>query len=293
MNTDIYIQNTISEYNDISYDLNNIYCDLAMEAENVTSVDDDSNKESFARKLGNTIEKIIAELYAIIDKFMSHMKNVITRIAQTDVGFKEHCRKAMVKNKPLEAVKLIVYNYNINYLEDQMNRITKECTNVLTGLKTDYQKNDTSSTSAIEMKYKDIVAYILSKVGCPDNVTDINLYFEFLKKNYRVEKKEMLFKSSEGKIYFGITLEQDKLKSIVDSKQLMMKNQANVLKTEMLDIIRNKQTQNDVKRKATKIYKNAGNVYNFYTAFLKIYIQFKIERILTYRVVLKKLWHFS
>ena len=123
MNTDIYIQNTISEYNDISYDLNNIYCDLAMEAENVTSVDDDSNKESFARKLGNTIEKIIAELYAIIDKFMSHMKNVITRIAQTDVGFKEHCRKAisMVKDKPDEHKIVILRSWNEwgegNYVE--------------------------------------------------------------------------------------------------------------------------------------------------------------------------------
>ena len=67
----------------------------------------------------------------------------------------------MVKNKPLEAIKLITYDYNDNYLEDQMNKMTRECISILTSLKTEYQKEngaqsgDTVSLCDFEFEYFD------------------------------------------------------------------------------------------------------------------------------------------
>ena len=138
MNTNMFIQDTISEFNDIGYSIDDIFFESAMEADNI--IDDDTNKENFAKKLLVTVEKLINEIFAIIDRFISNVKNIFTRIAQTDTGFRDHCRRAMVKNKPLEAIKLITYDYNDNYLEDQMNKMTRECISILTSLKTEYQK---------------------------------------------------------------------------------------------------------------------------------------------------------
>ena len=293
MNTNMFIQDTISEFNDIGYSIDDIFFESAMEADNI--IDDDTNKENFAKKLLVTVEKLINEIFAIIDRFISNVKNIFTRIAQTDTGFRDHCRRAMVKNKPLEAIKLITYDYNDNYLEDQMNKMTRECISILTSLKTEYQKeNGAQSEFVLDMeKKKDIVQYILKKIGCDDRTTDINLYFEELKKNFRVQKKEILFKASLGNQYYHIATGIDKIESIAKQKQSIMKNQANVIKSDLMNITKNKTTQNDVKRRAVKFYKHAAGVYNFYTSFLKIYIQFKLERALTYRVVLKKLFHFQ
>ena len=61
----------------------------------------------------------------------------------------------MVKNKPLEAIKLITYDYNDNYLEDQMNKMTRECISILTSLKTEYQKeNGAQSEFVLDMEKK-------------------------------------------------------------------------------------------------------------------------------------------
>ena len=292
MKTNMIVREAISTYNDIDYEIDDMFMEIATESE-TENVDDTANKENFAKKLMATVEKIIREIYSIIDRFIQHVQNILLRIAQTDVGFRDNCRRAMVKNKPYEAVKLIVYNYNDQYLETQANRMTTECMAVLTNLKSDYQKNDTESGVALDMNKRDIIKYILLKIGCSKDITDINLYFELLKKNFRVEKKEILFKASAGDYYYKRALEIDKIKKIVSDRQTTMKNQAGVIKAELMNITKNKTTQNDVKRRAIHIYKQAGKVYNFYTSFLKIYIQFKIEESLMYRAVLKKLWHFQ
>lgn len=288
MNTDMFIHNTISDYNDIEYSLNDIFIETAMEADE--SVDDDTNKENFTKKIILKVEKLIKEIYAILDRFVNNISNIFTRIAQTDVGFRDHCRTAMIKNKPLEAIKLIAYDYNDQYLESQMSKVTTECLRILTSFKTEYQKE----SSVLDLKDKDINAYILSKIGCSSNITDLNLYFEELKKNFRVSKKEMLFKASLGKEYYNIAvLDIEKSKKVATEKQRVLKNQAGIIKSELSNITRNNTTQDNIKRRALQIYKNAGNVYNFFTSFIKIYIQFKIERALTYRVVLKKLFRFT
>lgn len=293
MKTNVIVNETISIYNDISYEIDDIFMEYAMESEN-ESVDDNENKENFAKRLLGTVTKLINEIYAIIDRFVNHVRNVLYRVAQTDVGFRDNCRQAMKDNKPYEAVKLIVYNYNDQYLESQVNKITRECTSILTSMNRDYQiKDDESDGDALDMKKKDIVKYILIKIGCPSNVTDMNMYFELIKKNFRVEKKEMLFKASLGNVYYNKALEIENIKKVTHDRQTVMKNQAATIKSELMNIVENNTTQDHVKKRAVRYYRHAAGVYNFYTAFLKVYIQFKIEETLMYRAVLKKLFHFQ
>lgn len=292
MNLTLYTQENLKDFNDTEFRINSIFFDISMEEDTTTSVDDKSNKMNFAQKLKGRVEKIINEIIAIVDRFGFKLKNTLTRIAQTDVGFKDSIRKAIKNNKPLEAVKLISYNYNNSFLDNQYNKMSNVCLGILTDLKTSYAKETNDDNPIpLDMDEKSLYKHIFSKVGVPSDVTDLNLYFEFLKKGFRSGKKEQLFVASKRNEYYNIAIGREKFEKTVYEKQKVLKNQTATLKNTLNNIITNPDTQNEIKNRAIKQYSNASHIYNFYTSFLDIYVQLKIEYFLTYRVVLKKLYH--
>lgn len=287
------IYDILDEYNESYTSINEVFYLNALEEDTVTSVDDDSNKMVFAQKLMIQVQKLIKTLEGIIEKSSLKISNFIGNLLQTDIGFKEHCRKAMVENKPLEAVKLISYRYNDTVLESEMTRMTNIILNKINSVKSSYQKlSDVQTVGDMDKNETELIEQLFEELGCPKEVTNVNLYFMYLKNKYRSEKKEQLFTARESRNYYNITQEYNKVNNVVKSKQQILKNQKSVIQANLNNIIKNKMTQNHIKQRALNQYKNVTHLYNFYAHFLEFYIQLRIEKILTYRTILKKIYHF-
>lgn len=288
------IYTIIDDYNETHTSINEIFYLNALEEDTLTSVDDDSNKMAFSEKLRIQVEKLFKTIEGIIEKCALKITNFIGNLLQTDTGFKDHCRKAMVENKPLEAVKLIAYQYNDSVLDSEMNNMTNIILGKINSIKTSYQEeSDVKTVNDMDRHESELITKIFEELKCPKEVNNINSYFMYIKDKYRTAKKEQLFTAKESKTYYAITQEYNKINDVVKSKQQILKNQKSVMQANLNNIIRNKMTQNHIKQRALNQYKNVTHLYNLYTHFLEIYAQLRIEKILSYRAVLKKIYHFD
>ena len=287
MNNFIY-KETVAYENNV-YAIEKVFFDDAMEAENVTSVDDDTKKRNFAQKIADKVKKLIVELYAIIDRQISKVISIIKRVLQSDKGFKANCRKAMKDKKPLEAVKLIAYQYNNSFLNQAISKF-ENAMNQLVDMHKLIELN--SEDNPLDMKSNDLIAKAFQLAGCPNEVTDANLYFEYLKKGFRVSKKEQLFKASETKKYYDITNQYDRINKDANAKQNAFRSRVNKLSTSMNGVIRNMNYTDEQKRTCLNRSKNMTHLVNVHLSVLSIYVQLMVEQMLSYRIVLKKLYQF-
>ena len=268
-----------------------LYFDYCIAIEEDTTVDDNTNKESFSKKLIEKIRRIVEELFAIIDRKFSKFVGIMNRVGQTDEGFKREIRTAIKNNKPLEGIKLISYQYNDTVLETELNKMTNVLLELMQSLKTGYaeEKRD-DNQHPMDLPPDELYKYIFDKMGCPKDITDINMYYEYIKHEFQGNKKEQLYIGSKTREYYNITMSYNAIKRTLDGKKLIMKQQASIVKANLNSIIRNNITQNTIKQRAIKQSSNATHLYNLYTSFLDIYINLKIGEVMTYRIVLKKLY---
>ena len=288
----------IKEFNATESEIRDLYFDYTIVLEETmssgsnTTVDDNTNKQSFAKKLIDKIGKIIQELFAIIDRKFSKLATIMNRVGQTDEGFKREIRTAIKNNDPLEAIKLISYQYNEEALDTDLNNMTTVLLDLMKSLKTGYaEEKDENNQHPMDLSTDDLYKYIFKQIKCPEEVTSINTYYEYIKNKYRGNKKEQLYVSSKTREYYNITMSYDAVKRTLDGKKLVMKQQASVLKANLNAIIKNTMTQNNIKQRAIKQSTNATNLYNLYTSFLDIYTNLKLEKVMAYRIILKKLYH--
>ena len=270
--------------------------EIAMEEDTTTSsndsnIDDEEKKRKIGEVIGDKVKKLVQEIIAIIDRLFLKLKNVIGRVLTTDKGFKKQIRTAIADHKPLEGIKLVSYIYNDATLDSIHNKISGTIFKIIGSLKTSYSEEmNEENKHPLDMSKDDLYKYVLSKAGCPDDVTDLNLFFEYTKKAYRKEKKEMLFLSENTKDYYDITLSYNQIEQEITKKNTLMRQQVSILRSNLSNISKNNQLPNAVKKRAMRQATNASLLYNFYSSVLSMYIEMKTEKILTYRIVLKKLY---
>ena len=263
---------------------------IALEAENVLSSDDNTNKMNFTQSLKNGVIRIVKELSAIIQRFIDKIKQMFLRAMQTNKGFEKQIRTAIRDNKPLQGVKLISYKYDDNFLERQLNLFSKTLLSLVENINVDDNSNE---KAPLDLKNGELYEWVFNKMGLTGSgVTSINTYFVYLKKNYRAGKEEILFTSSQTQEYYNIATKTiPNLHNVMVAKQSILSNHVNKIKSELNNIINNPKTQNDIKKKAMRRYSACTHIFNMLTSFLKLYSNFKIEKSITYRIVLKKLYH--
>lgn len=282
-----------SDYIATECDIESIYYDIANEADINGSdpVETNPRKEGLLIRFRKTIEKTIEIIKGMIEKAIIRANNFFTKLAQTDEGFKKNCRTAMVKNKPYEAVKLIVYNYDDSFLDTSVNSVTNKIVNKILSLKTDYVSSSKEETNEMDSDKDKLIESIFVDAGISD-VTNIGSYFSYIKKKYRKEKVEMLFKASQAKEYYNITMSYDKFKNTIQAKQRILSQQAAIVHKNLKNITNNKMAEEKIKYKVLNRYKNVTHLFNLYLHVLDGYLQLKTEKILMYRTVLKKIYHF-
>ena len=160
------------------------------ENETVTSVDDTSNNQKASSKFMERVKKLIETIKGFIERIALKVKNVMRKIAQQDVGFRRNCNEAFLKNKPLQGVKLIAYEYNLPALESEINKITGIIEKRIADVNTHYEDG------AKQTNEDDLITGILKEAGMNENKDlNINTYFLHLKEVFRTNKSTQLFES--------------------------------------------------------------------------------------------------
>lgn len=290
------IHNIIHEYSQNEAVLEYLYCDIepALEAENIGGeINNEGKAQALLYNIGQKIKKIIAELTALISRAFSALGNTMTKVMQTDHGFSDQCRKAMKTTKPLQAVKLITYDYQDMFLDQQLSKWDNIIQKTLVNLKTDLKSEQLNGKpDTLDLSSADMVKIILKNIGVPSDITDMNLYFLYLKREYRKGKVEKLFKKSEIRQYYNMTQNCKNLKNVINAKQIFMRENLTRVKSSLQQISENKRVGDGIRKRVMRQSSNASHLFNMYTSFLKAYTQLKTEEILSYRAVLKKLLRF-
>lgn len=264
-------------------------CEAAMEED--TNIDDEANKQQFSNILVDKVRKLITEIVAMLDRLFSKIRNVIGRVMTTNKGFERQFREAQRANKPLEGIKLITYDYNDVELDRILDNVTKIVFRLVGSLRTSYtDEANTSNEHPMDMNKNDLYAHIFYKCNCPKDVTDLNTFYVYMKNHFRRQKREILFTANKTRDYHTITTSYDKIENDVNGKNTLMRQQVNILRSNLSNIIKNTKIANSIKKRAMKQATNASLLYNFYSSVLSMYIELKVEKILAYRIVLKKLY---
>lgn len=292
----LYIDQVVTEMSLFDDDVNMLFFDIAMEEEVAKNPTQASKEEpGMIDKMIDTVKKLFMKLNGLIQKNFLKFKNFMMKVAQTDQGFENEFRKAFKAKKPLTAVKLITYDYNPNVLDEELVKINKVIQGLFNGMqnKTSYTAlSDATTANDMDRSPDEIYEMIFKNLNCPSNVQDINSYFIHIKKKFRNDKKETLFKSSQTQEYYQITKQHTKLMEKIKKSEGVVSNQVATLKANLHNTILNKQSRPEVKKRAVKQCKNLTHIMNFYIRFMDIYMQLNLERLFTYRTVLKKLYEF-
>lgn len=292
-----YIDQVVTEAELFDGDIEALFFEVAMEEEVAKDVTQASKDEpGLVDKMIKTVKEIIARINGMIQKNFLKFKNFITKAMQTDQGFENEFRKAFKSKQPLEAIKLISYEYNPGVLDAELVKVNKAVQKLLAGMsnKVSYTAlSDVNTANDMDRTPDEIYEIIFKDLNCPSDVRDINTYFLHIKGKYRGEKKEMLFKSSQTTEYRNITKGHKHLMDAINNSQSTISNQVATLKSNLHNTIQNRQAAPEVKKRAVKQCKNLSHVMNFYIRFIDIYMQLQLERLFTYRTVLKRLYDFQ
>ena len=269
----------------------NIFSDYTIAMEEDTAVKEEVEKQNFGKVLLEKVQKLIREIMAIIDRVFTRLKNVLRRILQTDEGFKKQIRTAIKKNKPLEGIKLITYTYNDTALDALYDKATKVVFALVSSLKTSYvEESKDDNEHPLDLSKDKLYKHVFEKMGCPNDITDVNLLYDYMRKIYRGQKRETLYTSNNTRNYYNITMSYGKMESEINAKNTLMRQQVSVLRTNLSNITKNDRAVDVVKKRAMKQATNASLLYNLYSNILTMYFELKTECIMSYRIVLKRLY---
>lgn len=292
----MYIDQIVTEMTLFDDDINMLFFDIAMEEEVAKNTTQASKEEpGMVDKMIDTVKKLFMRLNGLIQKSFLKFKNFMMKVAESDQGFENEFRKAFKAKKPLTAIKLVTYDYNPNILDAELLKINKVIQGLFNGMKnkTSYTAlSDTTTANDMDRSPEEIYQMIFKELSCPGDVKDINTYFIHIKNKFRVDKKEVLFKSSQTQEYYQMTKQHSMLMEKIKKSEGVVSNQVATMKSNLHNAILNKQSKPEVKKRAVKQCKNLTHIMNFYIRFMDIYMQLNLERLFTYRTVLKKLYSF-
>lgn len=295
----MFIREELNFYTNTKLALECTIYDYALEAEGDINARDNPGEDkgassSFLLKMRNTIEKLIKNLRGIIERCTYTVMKAIQKVLLSDKSFDKKLKEAMDKNKPLESIKVISYQYNDTFLDGELQKVTSACMNLLSEVKaspSDLKNPDKTTIDSTKDIEKDLIQRLHIPSG--ESTSSLNSYFLYLKKGYRVEKKEMQINSSDTQKYQNISLNYRNIESLIKSKSTTMNQQIERAKGVVQRTIDNREVSAELKRRAVKQLQNLGQVFNFYTMFLKMYSQLKIEETMAARTILKKIYQFS
>jgi len=247
-----------------------------------------------APKLIQMIQKLLDNIKALLKKATLKMANRLKHMMVTDKGFKEKLRERERTVKPLKAVKITSYQYLQPFLNSFTANLNKMMVNLFNELlKCSDPKNPIPPKSEILQQPLDkVVGAMITVVTRKDDVVDISSLFNYLQKNFRGEKKEIVYKAEQvpllikeaedyGQINTQLTNNMNTVKNFIDN----MSSRSNAIRT-VPNIT-------DEQRRDFLTNLNKGHrLFNAYQSILQYVYELRVEKALSYRIIVQKFYQF-
>lgn len=267
--------------------------DIVQEADitSETEIDDEAKKRTRAEKFKDAVKKLLEHIVAVIEKAFLTISNSLHKFYMTDKGFKKQLYDATKNHKPRN-VKLIMYQYVDEALNAQYAKMKSIITELISKISVNNMENLKNENNVLNKNRKELETYILSRLGCPNDVTDMTLYFVYVKKLFRGNKKETIIQQEQIDYYKRLVDGYPVLKrELVRSKSVIL-DLAKVMRSKLADIAASTTVPDDVKAKVIQQARNVSFVYNMYSSFVGIMYQLKLEQMISARIVLQKVYQF-
>jgi hypothetical protein len=268
--------------------------DIALEADTDinSSIDDDANKESRSKKFGDMIRSILEHILSIIERVMLMISNSLSKVYLTDKGFRKKLMDAFDQHKPRGTIRLIMYQYVDEVLNQQYGKMKNLVLELINKVNVNDIETLKDDHNPLNFNKADLEKHILSSIGAPSNITDMSMYFIHVKELFRGPKKETIIQEREIGYYRNLVDGYTSLKTELDRGKNLILNQAKQMRGKLLQIVDSRTTPDEAKSKIIQHTRNLTVVYNFYSSFVGIMYQLKIEQMLSARIVLQRFYQF-
>lgn len=277
-------------YNDISndyinnnYDIMNILADIVTEAETVGS---ETNNESSTNSFFEAIKKFIQKIISMIDTAILKFKNAFNKVLLTDKGFRKQLREAEVTRKPLNGVKITGFKYTPESLHAIYSKYSSVVSNIINNFNV---SNIMNADNLLNNSKEDFEKVILSKLGIPNDITDMSSLYIYMKKIFRGKKMTYTVMKTEVSKHMKIIDGYLNSKSILNNELVKLKSSTSKIKTQLKVASKNNVTD-DARKKILTQSSLITFLYNQYATFISIYFELLVEHMLNSRVILKKIY---
>ncbi len=252
-----------------------------LEAENI---DPSVNKEKIAKRVQDTVLKLMDKLVGMIDAMILKLKNRFRQVLVTDKGFDKILAKAERDRKPKNAIKIINYQYTPEFLSSQYGKLHK----VISDLMNEVSSANIKDDSILLYSAVNLEKSILESIGFRDgNFQD---YLKYVRKEFRGEKKEQtILKTQLPKHKKDIALHQS-ANGVLNRDLVDAKSKVNNLRGKTRTLIRSEAIADTKKQKYSTQFRNISSAYNMYSSFTSMYYELLIELMLSSRIIIKRFY---
>lgn len=228
-----------------------------------------------------------------IDSAMLYIEELITKLTQTfrkflltTQGFNNQLIQAKKQTKPLKGLKVIMYSYNDQFLDDLYIKMTNLANKYII-------TNENIPQDSPLLLFKDQFELFFIKELSGEEIDPNSNFANFMmnvKKRYRGDRKEVFVGPNQLSLYIRKSNEYPKLKRVINNDLSMIKNRLNSMKS----MIRSTQTVDDRNKKQdiSKANKNAIYFSHCYSTMANMYFNLKFEQVFQCRAIIKRFYAF-
>ena len=197
--------------------------------------------------------------------------------------------------KPYESVQVISYQYNDAILDMPIQKLMDETVLCLDKLRA--VKGTVNSSARISDILNAPQGKIIEELLSPyvkDSdipVTTVDGYIKYVVKNYRGEKKELIYRDTQLAQIEKYAMSTQEISSRSNKYLTKAKDAYSKLKDLEHQISRNSNNDEVAKLVASNAAK-AAVLYNAFSALIHAYYELKLEESLNYRIILRKFYQF-
>ncbi len=270
-------------------ELNKIYnMDYAMEAAEDNSINKDKNisPDSIDETLSTKISNLIEKISEFIENLIMSLKNKFRQLIVTDKGFSKELATMQRDRKPLNAVKVIIYQYIPELLTAQYGKIKTVSTRLVSKANGSVT-NDPNSPLLLDNGEFEIM--FLKEIGFTEGKT-FKEYLDYIKRTFRGEKKEVTILKSQIPVYKKNVDGYKELYTTLNTDLVDLKSDISNLNNKTKLLLRNKNSEEIDKKKITMQIRNLSNLYNFFLSYINLYHELSVELMLSSRIILRKMY---
>jgi len=273
-------------------DINFVYYDAVLEADNNDNIDDEQTKRDRSKQISDRIGDIFQHILTLLEKLILTVMNAFKKVNLTDKGFRKELRDAEINVKPLNGIKLTMFQYVNEVLETESSKFKNTVIEAISLVDTTDINKLKDESNPMNMTSTDLEQYMLKKMGCPSEIKDMTLYFQYIKKLFRGKKQEKVIMQDTIRYHMSVLDSYKPLTNRLNIDKASMFSQIHTLRSKLKISTSKPDTPDETKRVVARQMKNVAMIYNMYGTFIGIFYQLKVEQMLNSRIVLKRFYQF-